>query len=118
MKKFFRGFKYAFSGLVAATKSECNMKFHLCATVCVVVAGFVFCISAAEWLAVLLCCGMVVGAEMLNTAIEKLADAIEPTKNERIKFVKDAAAGGVLACAIAAACVGLIIFVPKIIALF
>lgn len=118
MKKFFRGFKYAFSGLVAATKSECNMRFHLCATVCVVVAGFVFCISAAEWLAVLLCCGMVVGAEMLNTAIEKLADAVEPDQNERIKFVKDAAAGGVLACAIAAACVGLIIFVPKIIALF
>ncbi len=118
MKKFFRGFKYAFSGLVAATKSECNMRFHLCAMVCVVVAGFVFCISATEWLAVLLCCGMVVGAEMLNTAIEKLADAVEPAKNERIKFVKDAAAGGVLACAIAAACVGLIIFVPKIIALF
>lgn len=118
MKKFFRGFKYAFEGLAAAAKSERNMKIHLCATVCVVAAGFGLKISAAEWLAVLLCCGMVVGVEMLNTAIEKLADIVEPAKNGKIKFVKDVAAGAVLACAIAAACVGLLVFVPKIIALF
>lgn len=117
MKKFFKGFRYAFEGLAAA-KSERNMKFHLCATVGVTAAGFLFGISATEWMAVLLCCGMVVGAEMLNTAIEKLADMVEPAQNKQIKFVKDVAAGAVLACAIAAACVGLLVFVPKIIALF
>lgn len=118
MKKFFKGFGYAFAGLVAATKSERNMKFHLCATVCVVAVGLWLKISSVEWLAVLLCCGMVVGAEMLNTAIEKLADAVKPEKSAQMKFVKDVAAGAVLACAIAAAGVGLLIFVPKIIALF
>lgn len=118
MKKFFRGFKYAFSGLVAATKSECNMRFHLCAMLCVVVAGFVLQISPMEWAAVLLCCGMVISAEMVNTSIEKMCDLIEPNHNEKIRIIKDMAAGAVLVCAIAAACVGLIIFVPKIIALF
>lgn len=117
MKKFFKGFEYAFAGLAAAIKSERNMKFHICAAICVTAAGFLLKISATEWIAVILCCGMVIGAEMLNTAIEKLADIAEPNKSEKIRFVKDVAAGAVLACAIAAACVGLIIFVPKIVAL-
>lgn len=116
--KFFKGFAYAFAGIAAAVRSERNMKFHLFATACVIAAGFGFRISAGEWIVCALCIGMVIGAEMLNTAIEKLADTVSAERTDNIRFVKDVAAGAVLVCALAAACAGLIIFVPKIIALF
>ena len=116
--KFFKGFAYAFAGMAAAVRSERNMKFHLFVTACVIAAGIGFRISVGEWIACTLCIGMVFGAEMLNTAIEKLADAVSAERNDNIRFVKDVAAGAVLECAIVAAVVGLIIFVPKIIALF
>ncbi|MGN0187284.1 MAG: diacylglycerol kinase family protein [Paludibacteraceae bacterium] len=116
--KFFKGFAYAFAGIIAAIRNERNMKFHLFAIVVVITAGVILRISAGEWAVCALCIGMVIGAEMLNTAIEKLADTVSAERNENIRFVKDVAAGAVLVCAIAAACVGLIIFVPKIIALF
>ena len=94
------------------------MKFHAVAAVCVVVAGFGLQISPKEWAAVLLCCGLVISAEMVNTAIEKLCDVVEPNLNEKIRAIKDMAAGAVLVCAIAATCVGVIVFLPKIIELF
>jgi diacylglycerol kinase len=118
MKKFLKGFVYAWRGIVAAVRSERNMKFHAVAALCVVVAGFVLQISPMEWAAVLLCCGLVISAEMVNTAIEKLCDVVEPNLNEKIRAIKDIAAGAVWVCAIAAACVGVIVFLPKIIELF
>lgn len=118
MNKFFRGFKYAFAGIVAAVRSELNMKVHCVVAVCVVLAGWLFQISGFEWIACLLCIGLVISAEMVNTAVEKMCNKFSPEKSEEIRFVKDVAAGAVLVCAIAAACVGLIIFLPKLLAIF
>ena len=56
--------------------------------------------------------------EAVNSSIEAIADLVSPGYNEAIKRTKDLAAGAVLILAIAAAIVGLIIFVPKIIAAF
>ena len=55
---------------------------------------------------------------MFNTSIETIVDMVMPNKNEKAKKAKDVAAGGVLIFAIFSAIVGLIIFLPKIIALF
>lgn len=60
---------------------------------------------------------MVLAAEAFNSAIEALGDAVSPDYNTHIKHAKDLAAGAVLLTAIAAAIVGLIIFVPKILAI-
>ena len=61
--------------------------------------------------------GMVLAAEAVNSSIEALCDLVSPGYNEAIKKAKDLAAGAVLILAIAAATVGLIIFIPKILAL-
>ena len=45
-------------------------------------------------------------------------DVVQPDQDERIRDVKDLAAAAVLLCALAAAAVGVIIFLPKVIALF
>ena len=64
------------------------------------------------------CIGLVLSAEGLNTAIEYLCNVVSPERNEAIGRVKDVAAGSVLICAIAAAIIGMIIFITYIICLF
>lgn len=65
---------------------------------------------------VIICIGVVIAAEAMNTSIEKLCDHISPEKNENIGRVKDLASGAVLIVSVAAAVVGIIIFLPKLIA--
>jgi diacylglycerol kinase len=55
---------------------------------------------------------------LFNTAIEKLADEVDPKWNERIGQVKDYAAGAVLVSALMAIIVGALVFIPKIVDLF
>ena len=59
---------------------------------------------------------IVISAEIFNTALEQMVDIAMPEKDPRAKFVKDVAAGGVLVMAIASAVIGLIIFIPKVLA--
>jgi len=112
-----QSFKYAFNGLRTLLCEEHNSWIHLFIAVCVVAAGFVFNISTLEWIAVTLCIGMVFALELVNTAIENLADFVSKEYHELIKKVKDLTAAAVLIAAIVAAIIGLIIFVPKIIKL-
>lgn len=111
-------FMNAFAGIRVLLRDEHNVRIHCCAAVLVVAAGFLFGISAGEWIAVVFAIGLVFTAEGLNTAVERLSDQVQPEWDERIRDIKDLAAGSVLFAAIAALVVGLIIFVPKIIALF
>jgi diacylglycerol kinase (ATP) len=101
-------------GLVTVLRTEWNFRIHAVIGGLVTVAGFVFRISAGEWLAVVLCAGLVFMAEVFNTAIEYLADAVHPEADQGVGMAKDAAAGGVLIAAVAAAVVGAIVFLPKV----
>lgn len=117
-KRLRHSFHYAFSGMADMLRQEPNARIHCIITVLVVAAGFFFRISAAEWIGVVLSVGLVISAEAFNTALERLADVVQPERDERIRDVKDLAAAAVLLCALAAAAVGAIIFLPKVIALF
>lgn len=116
--KRLKSFTYAFNGLRILLKEEHNSRIHLFATICVVVAGFVFHISPLEWVAVVFAIGMVFGGEIFNSAIEDLADVVCLERDERIKKVKDLSAAAVLVSAFTALAIGLIIFIPKIVTLF
>ena len=118
LRERLKSFKYAFNGLQLLIREEPNAKIHFFITICVLIAGFVFRISAGEWIAVILCIGLVFTLESFNSAIENLADFVSPEKQETIKKVKDLAAGAVLVGAIASAIVGLVVFLPKIMGLF
>ena len=113
MKNRIKSFGYAAKGIKAALKSEINMKIHLVMAVLVVICGIFFRISLNEWLICLLCFGIVMSAEIMNTAIETVVDLVSPDKNKLAGKAKDAAAGAVLVAAIFAAIAGLIFFVPK-----
>ena len=117
INKRMQSFKYAFNGLRILLNSEHNSWIHLFVTVCVLTAGFLFKISAGEWIAVIFCIGMVFALELVNTAIENMADFVSKEYHPSIKKIKDLAAAAVLVGAIAAAVIGLIVFLPKIIEL-
>jgi len=114
IKERIKSFKYAFEGIFTLLKSEHNAWIHLVATILVVSAGFIFEINRFEWMIIVACIASVFALEAINTAIEKLADVVQPEKDDRIKRVKDLAAGAVLIAAIASVFVACLIFIPKI----
>lgn len=116
LRKRLRSFKFAGNGIRLLITREHNAWIHCFAAVCVIIAGCWLGLSSAEWIAVVFAIAMVLAAEAVNSSIEALADLVSPDYNEAIKRTKDLAAGAVLILAIGAAIVGLIIFVPKIIA--
>jgi len=122
MKKFslinrILSFKYAFKGIALLFRNEHNAWIHGAAMLGAIGLGYYFEITNLEWAAVIICIGIVLAAEAFNTAIEKIADFIQPEQNNAIGQIKDLAAGAVLFTAISAFLVGLIIFLPKIIRL-
>lgn len=114
MKRLLKSFGYAWNGIRSAVQSEKNMHIHLFFVVAVIICGFIFHISRTEWMLCIGCFGMVMGAELINTAIESIVDLISPERKPLAGKAKDIAAGAVLITAIAAAVIGLLIFVPKV----
>lgn len=115
IRKRLRSFQYAFSGMATLLRDEHNSRIHVFAMVCAIAAGFLLRISPTEWCVVALCCGAVLTAEAMNSAVEAIADLVSPEFHPLVKKAKDVAAAGVLMTAIAAATAGLIIFLPKLI---
>jgi len=113
MKKRIRSFVYAGRGIRLVFSSEANMKIHIVVATLVVICGFIFNINTTEWIACLLCIGLVFGAEMINTAIEDVVDLASPDHHELAGKAKDIAAGAVLICAIVSVIIGILIFLPK-----
>lgn len=74
-------------------------------------------ISVVEWCMCLILFGLILSLELVNTAIEAVVDLVTEERKPLAKLAKDTAAGAVLVAAIMAAGVGILIFVPKILAL-
>ena len=81
--------------------------------ICVIIVGLIVKLSISEWIVCTVLFGLVISAEMFNTALEKTLDYINENYDEKIRFIKDASAGAVLVLSIASAAIGLIIFIPK-----
>lgn len=105
----------AINGIVKATKTELNFKIDIVCAVIVIALGFVFKINNYEWIAIVFAIGVMLCAELLNTAIETVVDMYTRQENEMAGKAKDIAAGAVLILAINVSVIGGIIFIPKII---
>lgn len=110
--KFFKSFRYAVAGIVTATKEQ-NLRFHLLSAVIVLLAGIFTGLSMIEWLIIVLVMALVIGTEMVNTAIERVVDLASPEIHPLAKEAKDIAAGAVLVFAVISVIIGLLIFLPK-----
>ena len=114
LRKRLRSFKFASNGIRLLVTREQKAWIPCFITACVLLTGSIVGLSATEWIAIVFAIGMGLAAEAVNSSIEALADLVSPDYNEAIKRTKDLAAGAVLILAIAAATIGLIIFIPKL----
>jgi len=99
---------FALNGLHTSWKGESSFRTHVVIAMLVLVGTLVLRPEPLWWALLALAVGIVIAAELLNTALERLADHVQPEHHEDIKAVKDIAAGAVLiatltAIAIAAA---------------
>lgn len=117
LKRIRKSFQYAFRGIFHGVMRESNLQIHTVALILVITFGFIFQVSRVEWILLLLCIAMVFSLELINSAIETLADEVSQDYSELIKRAKDFSAGAVLFAAIISAIIGLLIFVPYFLAL-
>ncbi len=110
MKSLIRSFGYAFCGIGRTVTSERNMRIHL--TVMAYMFGYLFLydfftVTRTQLAILFVMCAAVISGELINTAIENIADLVEKNKSIFVRNAKDAAAGAVLVTAISAVAVGI-----------
>lgn len=117
LKGRIRSIKFALKGMWLLITTEDSIKAQLFFGLIATLLGFYFKISLTEWMIQTLIIGLVLVAEALNTAIEKVADFIHPDYHKKIGFIKDIAAGAPAFAAIISLIIAGIIYLPKIIAI-
>jgi diacylglycerol kinase len=111
-------FMAAFRGLFILIRNERNARIHFLAVTLITIAGFVLRINSTHWAIILLLFALIISTEMINSAMEKLADLVEPDLNNEVKYLKDLAAGAVLWASMVSVIIGIIIFAPYILKFF
>jgi diacylglycerol kinase len=105
----------AFKGIWTALITQANIRIHFVIGSVVLFLSVYLQISSEHVIDLVLAISMVMLAEMVNTSLEFMSDAVTQEHNENIKMAKDVAAGAVLFTAIFAAIIGIFIFIPKLI---
>ena len=118
MNKFLISVRCASNGIRYAFATERNIRVHLLVFILVLISSIVLEISKIEFLLILAVSALNFSLELVNTAIERLADKVSPEYNEQIGVVKDVMAGAVLASSIFAIIIGFIIFFAPLQKLF
>ncbi len=116
--KVLRSFRFAGQGILDLFRFENNAKVHLLIATLVIAAGFWLGLSRVEWALILMQIGLVLAAEAVNTAIEKLCDFVSPGLHPHIKAIKDMAAGAVLIVAIMAVIVGVLVLGGRVLEVY
>jgi diacylglycerol kinase len=111
-------FSDACRGVRIGVLGEASFRVHVPVAVAVVVAGACFQVTPAEWLVLMLCITLVMACELVNSGMEQLAKAVTRERNAFVGAALDISAGGVLIAAMGAVVCGLIIFLPRLLALF
>jgi len=111
-------FLNAVRGILKVLTRQRNFYIEIVIALLVITAGFFFALNPVEWCIILLCIALVISLEAINTAIEHLADAVKPEFDPLIGKAKDVSAGAVLIASMFAGITGIIIFAPRIAAIF
>lgn len=114
LKGRLKGIAYSIKGGVQLLRTEASIQAQFVIAIVVTIAGFYFEISRYEWIAQVVCIGLVMGLEGLNTAIEEMADFVHPEQHATIGKLKDIAAGAVGIAALIAMVVAGLIYIPKL----
>ncbi|HEY68409.1 MAG TPA: diacylglycerol kinase family protein [Thermoflexia bacterium] len=117
-RNILEAFRFAFSGLWYAWRTQRNTRIHLSIAAGVIALGLWLGLSPTQWAVLALTIGFVLVSEMLNTVAETLVDMISPGYHPLAKVIKDVTAGAVLLAAIISVMVGLLVLGPPLWARF
>lgn len=109
-----RSIGFAFAGLRHAFVSQRSIRIEIVLAGVVVVIGFILGISKLEWAIVAISISLVIGLELINTAVEAVVDLASPTFHPLAKVAKDTAAAAVFIGGLGSVIAGLIIFLSRL----
>lgn len=112
-----KSFPFAFAGIKSTLINEPNFRIQLGLAIFAIILGLVLHLAPTEWLILSISIFLVLILELINTTLENLVDIVSPQIQTKARIAKDVAAGGVLMSSILSVIVGLIIFLPKVLAL-
>ena len=113
-RDWFTSFNDAATGLVRTTKTQRNLRYHLLVAFMAVVLSLFLNISRQELVVITLVIGLVITAELFNSALENVVDLVSENYHPLAKTAKDVAAGAVLVAAGVAFTCGYLILAPKL----
>ena len=112
---FRKSFLFAIQGFRTAVVTERNIKVMLAVGALAVVSGLVLQIDLLSWAIILLCCAVVIMAELFNTAVETIVDLVSPEFHPLAGRAKDIAAAAVWFLSFVVAIVGVLVYANAII---
>ena len=114
LKRIFMSFKYSFDGLKYAYLHEQSLLLHVIVMTC----GFGFHITPIQWVITLVMGALILVTELFNTSIEAVVDMVTEEFHPLAKVAKDTASAACFIADMMATGMWLVVFVPKIIAMF
>ena len=107
-------FRCAFRGAKLGVRGESSFFVHFFAAAAVAAAALALGATLVEWCILLGCIAAVLTAEMFNSALERLAKAVDERPNPHIRDALDIGSGAVLVASIGAAVIGAVIFLNRL----
>ncbi len=111
-KRLLKSFQYAVKGLIKIFREEQNIRIQVLVGVFVLCCGYNFHLKRIEWCIIIILITIVILMEIINSAIERIADVLKPRIDSYVKEIKDIMAGAVMIASILAVIIGIIIFWP------
>lgn len=111
-------FKHAFNGIKGGIKEENNFKIMSVCFLLVIIANIVLQVTTVEWLITLLCSGVVLSLELVNSAVEKTIDFVTDEIHDLAGAAKDYSAGAALIMSGISFIIALIIYMPYVLDFF
>lgn len=107
-------FGFAFKGAYDLLTNHAPSKIHIAAFLGMMAICWGLAFPLWKWVAVIICVGMVLAAEALNTAVEYVVDLVSPEYNLLAGKAKDVAAAAVLFASVAAGVVAILLVVDEL----
>jgi diacylglycerol kinase len=114
---FKRSFLFALQGFRTAVNQERNIKVMLLCALFAVILGIIVRLDLVSWAVVFVCCGIVLAAELVNTAIETVVDLVSPEFHPLAGRAKDIGAAASWTLCVFVALAGACVYVNAIIRL-
>jgi diacylglycerol kinase len=110
-------FRESLRGIKLGFRGHSRFFVHFFFAALVMATAIVLPCEPLEWCLLLGCIGLVLTAELFNSALDILCRGLNEVSRSRVRHCLDIAAGAVLLASITAAIIGAIVFLPKVAAM-